>query len=90
MPEAVRLIRVFYDNNRDDHARNFSYIWSDNAWWLSPAYDLLPSEGFGGQHTTTVNGQGNPTMNDCMTVAKEVGFPEKRATEIAEQIKKIL
>ena len=94
MDEVEKMFRLMVFNvligNRDDHARNFSFIWSDDAWRLSPAYDLLPSDGFGGQHTTTVNGQGNPTMNDCMAVAKEVGFPERRAKEIVEHIKNIV
>lgn len=55
-------------------------------WKLSPGYDLLPSEGFGGQHTTTVNGKGHPTMKDCLDVARETGFPEARARKVMDQV----
>jgi serine/threonine-protein kinase HipA len=90
MSEAEKMFRLMVFNvligNRDDHARNFSFIYLNNTWKFSPAYDLLPSEGFGGQHTTTVNGKGNPGLNDCMEVAREVGFPLRRAKEVLEQV----
>jgi serine/threonine-protein kinase HipA len=90
MSEAEKMFRQMVFNvligNRDDHARNFSFIYTNSTWKLAPAYDLLPSEGFGGQHTTTVNGKGNPDINDCMEVAREVGFPHRRAKEILEQV----
>ena len=31
---------------------------------LSPAYDLLPSSGFNGYHTTTINGKGEPELSE--------------------------
>lgn len=90
MTEAEKMFRLMVFNvligNRDDHARNFSFIYLYNSWKLAPAYDLLPSEGFGGQHTTTVNGKGNPVIDDCMEVAREVGFPLRRAKEVLEQV----
>lgn len=90
MSEAEKMFRMMVFNvligNRDDHARNFSFIFSNNSWKLAPAYDLLPSEGFGGQHTTTVNGKGNPDIKDFMEVAREVGFPLRRAKEVLEQV----
>lgn len=88
--EVEKLFRLMVFNvvigNRDDHARNFSFVYSAGIWKLSPAYDLLPSEGFGGQHTTTVNGKGHPTMKDCLEAAREAGFPEARAKNIINQV----
>lgn len=93
MEEVEKMFRLMVFNvvigNRDDHARNFSYIYIDRSWKMSPAYDLLPSAGFGGQHTTTVNGQGNPTIKDCMEVARQTGFPEKKAKEIINQVQDV-
>ena len=74
-------------NNKDDHAKNFSFIYDDNRWQLSPAYDLVPSDGFNGQHTTTVLGQGLPTETDMLDLAKETGIALKRAAEIIGQVK---
>jgi len=72
--------------NKDDHAKNFSFIYRDNHWKLSPAYDLLPSSGFNNNHTTTVNGKGKPGINDCIEVAKLIAFPVKTAEKIIDQV----
>ncbi|MEO6170041.1 MAG: HipA domain-containing protein, partial [Lysobacter sp.] len=40
-------------NNRDDHAKNFSFrLEQDRRWILSPAYDLTFNEGPRGEHQT--------------------------------------
>lgn len=88
--EVEKMFRLMVFNvvigNRDDHARNFSFVFSGGTWKLSPAYDLLPSEGFGGQHTTTVNGNGRPTLKDCLEVARQAGFPQTRAGKVLSQV----
>ena len=48
--------------NRDDHAKNFSFRLIIGEWRLSPVYDLLPSNGFNGFHTTTINNNGEPAF----------------------------
>ena len=46
-------------HNRDDHARQFTFLMGrDGLWRLAPAYDLTFSPGPGGEHSTTVLGQG--------------------------------
>lgn len=72
-------------SNRDDHAKNFSFQWIDGAWKLSPAYDLLPSSGFNGYHTTTINGKGDPTLSDIITVATEIGLSRQYAMQVIEE-----
>lgn len=72
--------------NRDDHAKNFSFQLIGNEWKLSPAYDLLPSSGFNGYHTTTVNGHGTPTPDDLMAVGTEVGLQKQRISRIVEEV----
>lgn len=79
-----------YAHNRDDHSKNFSFLYDENKkeWHLSPAYDLTYSASFNGEHATTINGEGkNPTFNDILTVAKNIGIKEKQAKEIALDIK---
>ena len=96
MEEVYKLFRLMVFNvlikNRDDHAKNFSFILKNNEWKLSPAYDLLPSTGFNGFHTTTINGQGEPTVKDIFAIADNVGLNKRKAEEIyefiAEQINK--
>ncbi len=73
-------------SNKDDHAKNFSFIYHDNSWKLSPAYDLLPSVGFNNNHTTTVAGKGKPVLNDCLEVAKLMAFPANTAQRIMDEV----
>lgn len=47
-------------HNKDDHAKNFSFIRLASGWELSPAYDLTFSYGMGDEHTTAISGSGNP------------------------------
>jgi len=90
MEEVYALFRQMVFNvairNRDDHGKNFSFQWVNGEWKLSPAYDLLPSSGFNGFHTTTINNNGEPTVNDIMAVAAKVGLNKLRATDIVEEI----
>lgn len=93
MEQVTEMFRLMVFNilisNRDDHAKNFSFQWKDGAWKLSPAYDLLPSNGFNGYHTTTINGKGEPTLIDILSVASEVGITNQRATQIVKDITEI-
>lgn len=60
-------------HNRDDHAKNFSYILdSNNNWKFSPAYDLTFSNGPGGEHSTTYLGVGrNPNKKELLELAQK-------------------
>ncbi|MCQ2333461.1 MAG: HipA domain-containing protein, partial [Paludibacteraceae bacterium] len=71
--------------NRDDHARNFSFIYTD-GWHLSPAYDLLPCGIEGDYHTTTVRDNPLPTKADVLALAKEQGLNVQRAETIWEEM----
>ena len=92
--EVYKLFRQMVFNvlikNRDDHAKNFSFVLQNNEWKLSPAYDLLPSTGFNGFHTTTVNGQGNPTHNDIFAVAERVGLDRRNAEGVFECVREVV
>lgn len=90
MEQVTEMFRLMVFNilisNRDDHAKNFSFQWIDGAWKLSPAYDLLPSSGFNGYHTTTINGKGEPTLADTLVVASEIGLSKQSATQIIDEL----
>ena len=73
--------------NKDDHAKNFSFIYRNNNWHLSPAYDLLPSNGMNGFHTTSINNNIEPTPDDLIAVAIKAGLNKKDALLIFEEIK---
>lgn len=79
-----------FAHNRDDHSKNFSFLYdeSQKEWHLSPAYDLTYSSSFNGEHATTINGEGkNPTLENILAVAKNIGLKEKQARDIALDIK---
>ena len=78
-----------FAHNKDDHSKNFSFLYDDtkNEWHLSPAYDLTYSFSFNGEHATTINGEGkNPTLEDILAIAKNIGLKEKFAKDIATDI----
>jgi serine/threonine-protein kinase HipA len=71
-------------HNRDDHGRNFAFrMNAQGRWELSPAFDLTYSSGPGGEHCTSVAGQGtNITREHLMQIAKNSGI----ATKVAQQV----
>jgi serine/threonine-protein kinase HipA len=92
--EVYKLYRLMVFNvlirNRDDHARNFSFLLNNGKWKLSPAYDLLPSNGFNGYHTTTIAGQGDPKYSDIQLVAESLKLNKSRTKDIYEMVKEII
>lgn len=68
-------------HNRDDHAKNFAYqMDAQGRWRLSPAFDLTYSQGPGGQHSTSLAGEGAaPGRAELLQVAKRGGVSEKDA-----------
>lgn len=93
--EIEKLYRLMcfnvFAHNRDDHSKNFSFICNNGEWKLSPAYDLTYSNSIGGEHATTVNGNGmNPGMDDLLAVAEQIKFDKKKAVNIAKEIEEIV
>ncbi|QOW24034.1 type II toxin-antitoxin system HipA family toxin [Lysobacter sp. H23M47] len=71
-------------NNRDDHAKNFSFrLRQDRQWTVSPAYDLTFNEGPRGEHQTDICGEGRaPTRKDLLRLADEAGIDTREALDI--------
>ena len=65
-------------DNKDDHAKNFAFIYRDDDWHFAPAYDLLPSDGINGLRTTSINDSIEPTKEDLFAVAVKVGLDKGR------------
>ena len=83
----LMAFNVFTDN-KDDHAKNFSFIYDEGHWRLAPAYDLTPvPEGYHGEHATSVNGNGKPSIEDMLVVGESIRIPKKRGLEIINQIR---
>lgn len=86
-----RMVFNVLIENKDDHAKNFSFIWREGKWHLSPAYDLLPNiEGYHGQHATSVMGNGNPTDADMIAVGESIRINAHRGKQIIEEIRSMI
>lgn len=87
-----RMVFNYLTDNKDDHCKNFSYqVRKDSngkfIWHLAPAYDLtLCTEGYNGQHATSVNSTGYPTLQDFIAVGTKIKMGEKRCREIFDEV----
>lgn len=88
--EAEKVYRQMIFNvlclNRDDHSKNFSFLFDLERWTYAPSYDLVYSHGFQMQHSTTINGQGIPTKKDVLEVAQKTDIPAKKANQILDEL----
>lgn len=95
-PSAVeqmfrRMVFNVLIENKDDHAKNFSFIHLEDGWRLAPAYDLTRcAQGYNGEHATSVMGNGNPSEKDMLAAAESIRIPRARALAIMEEIKAIV
>lgn len=88
-----RMLFNYLTDNKDDHCKNFSFYVVDTSgtgtwqWRLAPAYDLtLCTEGYNGEHATSVNGTGHPGLSDFISVGTKIKLPESRCREIIEEV----
>lgn len=89
-----RMLFNYLTDNKDDHCKNFSfYVVRDSYtgawhWRLAPAYDLtLCTEGYNGEHATSVNGTGHPGLSDFIAVGTKIKLPETRCRELIEEVR---
>lgn len=94
--EVEKMFRLAVFNvmahNRDDHAKNFSYLMNEEGQWkLSPAYDLTFSSGPRMEQSTTVMGEGkNPSVEHLKKLGEESSLSETQIVDIIEQTKAAL
>ena len=74
-------------HNRDDHARQFSFVMeSDGTWRMAPAYDLTWSFGPGGEHSSSVLGHGkNITREHLIELGRKADIQKPGAIKVVEQ-----
>mgnify|MGYP001544063279 FL=1 len=88
-----RMVFNYFTDNKDDHCKNFSFTIqkSDTSTWqwhLAPAYDLtLCTEGYNGEHATSVNGTGHPTIQDMITIGTKSKMNKLRCMRIIEEVR---
>lgn len=91
-----RMVFNYMIGNKDDHCKNFSFLIrkaSDGKWkWhLAPAYDLtVNSEGYNGEHATSVNGTARPAISDFIAVGTRIKMRESRCRQLIDQITEII
>lgn len=87
----LRMCFNVFAHNRDDHSKNFTYLYDDekDRWSLSPAYDLTYSNTYYGEHTTTVDGNGrNPGRKELLTVGIAAGMKKEVCIESMDMVEK--
>ena len=79
-------------HNRDDHAKNFSFLMdAQGQWKLSPAYDLTFSSGPGGGQSTMVMGEGkNIGLEHLAKLGLEAKIAKPRIAQIIDQTQSAL
>ena len=75
--EVEKMVRLMIFNvksgNRDDHSKNFSFLLdASRRWKFAPAYDLTPSVGFNGEHSSMINGKGKGIADSDLIQAASV------------------
>jgi serine/threonine-protein kinase HipA len=89
--EAQKMFRLAVFNvlshNRDDHAKNFSFLMDEHGKWrFAPAYDLTFSSGPGGEQSMLVMGEGrNPGIEHLLKLAKTADLSEKEAQRMIDE-----
>ncbi|MFH1807654.1 MAG: type II toxin-antitoxin system HipA family toxin [Pseudomonadota bacterium] len=84
-----RMVFNVLAHNRDDHVKNWAFLLDDGSgeWRLSPAFDLSPSSGPGGEHSMTVAGEGkSPQREHVNALAKSAGIGRAGRDEIVDQV----
>ena len=75
-------------HNRDDHARQFTFLMErDGLWRLAPAYDLTFSPGPGGEHSTSIMGQGKRiTRHHLLELGKYADLSAPAAGRVVDRV----
>lgn len=83
-----RLVFNVLAHNRDDHTKNVAFMMSpDGTWRLAPAFDVTFSEGPGGEHTMSVNGEGRrPTRAHVLALADQAGLRARESRQVLAQV----
>ena len=87
-----RMVFNYLTDNKDDHCKNFSFLVRQDSkgrfsWHLAPAYDLTHcAEGYNGQHATSVNFTGYPTLQDFIAVGMKIKMNKKRCQDIFDEV----
>nr|MBI1229285.1 type II toxin-antitoxin system HipA family toxin [Cytophagales bacterium] len=92
--EKIYRLAVFnvLAHNRDDHAKNFSFLMDESgSWRFAPAYDLTFSGGPNGEQSCTILGEGkNPTTKHLKKLGLEAKLSSEFVGDVIEQTKQAI
>lgn len=85
----LRMVFNVFAHNRDDHTKNHAFLMDETGEWrLSPAYDIVFSDGPGGEHTLDIGGEGrNPGIDDIRRVGKTLKLDKKVVEESISKVR---
>ncbi len=90
--ELVKAVKVcafnILMNNRDDHAKNLSFLREvDGRWLLAPPYDLTYCPGYQGEHFMDVAGEGRaPARSHVLAAAQQAGLANSVAGRALDEV----
>ena len=85
-----RMVMNLIAINKDDHAKNFSFICNEGKWSLAPAYDITYSPaGSNGEHATSLFYNGNPGLDLVLKAGTGIRIPETRCLEIIRRVQSV-
>jgi serine/threonine-protein kinase HipA len=90
--ELVKAVKVcafnVLMNNRDDHAKNLSFLReADGRWLLAPPYDLTYCPGYRGEHFMDVAGEGRaPARAHVLAAAAKAGLSASVAGRALDEV----
>ena len=85
-----RMVFNLVCNNKDDHAKNFSFICRAGVWSLAPAYDITYSpEGSNGQPATSLFYDGNPARDLVIKAGTKIRIPKSTCESIIEKVETV-
>lgn len=85
-----RMVVNLVADNKDDHAKNFSFICKNGKWSLSPAYDITYSPaGSRGEHATSLFYNGNPGLDLVLKAGTGIRIPLERCKEIVREVESV-
>ncbi len=89
--QARRMVFNVLMNNRDDHAKNFSFVLNEEGEWkVSPAYDLTFQDGPGGEHQSAIMGHGTHiTRSILLKAAQNAGINASVMNPIIDEVAEV-
>ena len=80
-PDVLFSLRILH--RLQERVQITAGLRSRTAARLAPAYDLTRcNNGYNGEHATSVNNHGNPTIEDMLIVGESIRIPRKKGKEM--------